>query len=136
MKETPFLDTGIFVAFLDRSDKWHGQAKALFSAPPRRLVTSVLVVSEAYSYFLHRHGEEPARGFRALLADLPGLTIEEGTLALQARTFAVLDQFRGAKLTMVDASSLAILRARKLGVAWSTDHHLGLSGAQVKPLHG
>jgi hypothetical protein len=45
----------------------------------------------------------------------------------------VLDRFRGAKLTYVDASSLAFMADRDIIRAWATDHHLGLTGAEVLP---
>ncbi len=56
-----FLDSGIFIAFLDRSDRFHSAAVELFSNPPRRSHTSLAVVSETYGWFLHRLGEEAAR---------------------------------------------------------------------------
>jgi len=56
-----FLDSGIFIAFLDRSDAYHEAAADLFADPPRRWSTSLAVVSETYGWFLHRLGEEAAR---------------------------------------------------------------------------
>ena len=53
-----FLDTGIFVAFLDRSDRYHAEATGLFAVPPRRWSTSLAVVAETYGWFLHRLGED------------------------------------------------------------------------------
>ena len=50
-----FLDSGIFIAFLNRRDRHHVQATSLFNNPPARWCTSALVRSEAYSWFLHKH---------------------------------------------------------------------------------
>jgi len=72
---TAFLDTGIFVAFLDRSDRYHTDAAALFADPPRRWCTSLAVVSETYGWFLRRLGEDAARTFRLLLTELPRLEL-------------------------------------------------------------
>ena len=71
------MDSGAFIAFLDASDRQNGAAVALFESPPPRIVTSALVVSETYSWFLHRLGEEAARRFRGCLARLPALEINE-----------------------------------------------------------
>ena len=71
-----FLDSGIFIAFLDRSDRFHAAAVELFSNPPRRCHTSLAVVSETYGWFLHRLGEEAARTFRLALADFRWLTLQ------------------------------------------------------------
>jgi hypothetical protein len=43
------------------------------------------------------------------------------------------DNAGGAKLAYVDASSLCFMERHKIKIAWSTDHHLGLTGAEVLP---
>ena len=45
----------------------------------------------------------------------------------------MLNRMRGARLTYVDASSLAFMGLHRIDTVWSTDHHLGLTGAQVLP---
>ena len=70
-----FLDTGIFIAFLDRSDHYHSAAVHLFADPPRRWYSSLAVVSETYGWFLHRLNEEAARTFRIMLNDFPRLRL-------------------------------------------------------------
>jgi predicted nucleic acid-binding protein len=128
-----FLDSGIFIALMTRKDRWHDQAAALFSGPTPRWMTSVLVVSETYSWFLHRMGEEQARTYRQLVGNLKNLKILDATVAHHADVIKVLERFRGTKLTYVDASSLVHLEQKKISIVWSTDHHLGLSGAEVLP---
>ena len=128
-----FLDSGIFVAFLDRSDRWHTAAKALFGSPPRTWCTSLLVVSETHSWFLHRLGEEPARAFQAFLRELKGVVLLEATRAHHVATLRMLTRLRGSKLTYVDASSLTFMELHGIGEAWSTDSHLRLLGARVSP---
>ena len=91
------------------------------------------MIAEAYSWFLHRHGEEAARAFRGFISVLEGLTILTVTLDDHARTLRVLDRFRGTKLTYVDAASLGWIEQRRIKTVWSTDHHLGLTGAEILP---
>lgn len=133
MKPSVFLDSGIFVAFLNQRDQWHDEAAALFAGPTPAWQSSVLVVSEAYSWFLHRMGEEAARDFLALLRQLPNLYLHEARGELHEATLKMLNRFRGSKLTYVDASSLGILERRKIRKVWSTDFHLGLTGAEILP---
>ena len=128
-----FIDSGAFIAFMDRSDQWHDQVDALFAAPPKRLLTSVLVVAETYGWMLHRMGEDSARAFRALVSSLPGLELVVADSTLLDDAGRKLDALRGRKLSLVDASSLVILEARHIPTAWGTDHHLGLEGALVTP---
>lgn len=128
-----FLDTGIFIAALSRRDQHHGQAAALFGGGQPRWYTSIPVWSEAYSWFLHRHGEEAARAFRLFVDNLTGLTLLEADTEHHRDACRMLNRMRGARLTYVDASSLAFLERHEIDTVWSTDHHLGLTGAQVLP---
>ncbi len=129
-----FLDSGIFIAFLDRSDRHHPSAARLFADPPRRWYTSLAVVSETYGWFLHRLGEEAARIFRLALAELPRLHLLPLTQDHHAAVLANLERLRGHKLTYVDASSLVFLRALRIGEVWGTDQDLALEGARVIPV--
>jgi predicted nucleic acid-binding protein len=133
VSEATFLDSGIFIAALSRRDRLHAQAVELFGRAGMRWVTSLLVVSETSSWFLHRHGEEAARNLRAFVGALTGLTILPVTLDDHERTLRILDRFRGTKLTYVDAASLSWIEQRKIKTVWSTDHHLGLTGAEIVP---
>lgn len=128
-----FVDSGAFVAFLDRSDRQHQRTVSLFRDPPRRLTTSILVVSESYSWFLHKTGEAGARTFRRLLSDLPSLTVLGADERHREAVWKKLDALRGAKLTFVDASALVHLGERRISTVWGTDHDLALEGAEVLP---
>ena len=129
-----FLDTGIFVAFLDRSDRYHQAAARLFSDPPHRWFTSLAVVSETYGWFLHRLGEEAARTFRLVLGDLPRLDLLPIDADHHAAVVRKLERLRGHKLTYVDASSLVFLSRLRIGEVWGTDRDLALEGARVLPI--
>ena len=133
MTEAAFLDSGIFIAFLNRHDQWHTQATALFSLARPRWSTSYLVIGEAYSWFLHRYGEEAARSFRAFVDKLDGLKIYDVTAEHHRQVCRMLDRLRGAKVSYVDASSLCLLERHKIRKVWSTDFHLSLTGAEVAP---
>ena len=133
MSPPVFLDSGIFIAFLNQRDRWHPQAAALFNGPRPGWCSSYLVVSEAYSWFLHRMGEEPARTFRAFLGALDGLKLLAADDAHHRQVLRMLDRFHGAKLTYVDASSLAWIERTRIRRVWATDHHLAMTGAEVHP---
>lgn len=133
MRGEVFIDSGAFIAFLVRRDHAHAQAVELFSRPPPRWSTSVLVVSETYSWFLHRLGEEPARLFRSFLEGLAGLEVLDPDAAHRQAVWKILDRLRGTRLTYVDASSLVWMAGRRIATVWSTDHHLGVEGATVGP---
>jgi len=128
-----YLDSGAFIAFLDRSDEHHEVALGLFGDPPARWCTSVAVVSETYGWFLHRLGEPEARTFRLLVDELPRLELvgldEAGHRAVAAK----LEKHRGRKLTYVDALGLVVLQQRRIRTVWGTDQDLAIEGARVAP---
>jgi predicted nucleic acid-binding protein len=129
-----FLDTGIFIAFLDRSDRHHAEAVRRFADPPRRWYSSFLVASEAYGWFLHRLGEDAARRFRVALGDLPRLELMPVDKSLHDAIAVKLDRLRGHKLTYVDAGSLVWLERLRIREVWGTDSDLALEGARVVPV--
>jgi len=129
-----FLDSGIFIAFLDRSDRYHEAAARLFSDPPRRWFSSLAVVAEAYGWFLHRLGEDAARVFRLALEDLPRLELLALDREHHAATVAALERLRGHRLTYVDASSLVFLAGLRIREVWGTDRDLSIEGARVLPV--
>ena len=70
-------------------------------------------------------GQFPAR--------LPITAAKPNSLEDHQRTLRMLERFRGAKLTYVDAASLAWIEHRKITTVWSSDRHLGLTGAEILP---
>jgi predicted nucleic acid-binding protein len=129
-----FLDTGIFIAFLDRSDRYHAAAVQLFAEPPRRWYSSLAVVSESYGWFLHRLGEEAARTFWLALGDFPRLELLPLDARVHDAALRKLERLRGHKLTYVDASSLVLMERLKIREVWGTDRDLALEGARVHPV--
>lgn len=133
MRRAVFVDSGAFIAFLVLSDRQHEDAVGLFSRPPGRWSTSVLVISEAYGWFLHRVGEGAARAFRSLLESLPSLEVLGADPAHLEEVWRKMDELRGLELGFVDASSLVWLETLGIPEVWGTDHHLAVEGARVIP---
>jgi predicted nucleic acid-binding protein len=69
-----YVDTSVFIAFLDRSDSYHPLFRRLFSNPPR-LVTSALVLAEGHGWFLRRYDTRRAIQFLSFIDELPALTL-------------------------------------------------------------
>ncbi len=123
-----YVDTSALIAFLDRSDTYHPFFRQLFSKPPR-LVTSALVVAEGHGWFLRRYDQRRAIQFLNFIGDLFVMTILPfGTEELKKANRFIL-KFGDQPLTLADAHGLAIIREHHIPICWSTDRHLGLTGA-------
>ena len=125
-----YVDTSALIAFVDRSDTHHPLFRRLFSDPPR-LLTSVLVVAEGHAWFLRRYDRTRALQFLALIEDLTPMTVESAGDAERSAATRLLRRHSDQDLTLTDALGLHFIRDRKIKTCWSTDYHLGLTGASL-----
>ena len=129
-KSSAYVDTGAFIAFLDRSDSYHDLFARLFADPPP-LWTTPLVLAEGHAWFLRRYDAPRGLQFAAFIEELPGMTISNvGHKEVQAAT-GYLRKFQDQKLTLADALGLHVINSQKLKVVWATDRHLALTGAEL-----
>ncbi len=125
-----YVDTSAWIAFLDRSDSYHDLFRTLFSDPPP-LVTSALVVAEGHGWFLRRYGQYRGVQFLNCLDVFPDLTIRAFDSDELDKASHLVKKFADQKLTLADAHGLAVMRERRTSSCWSTDRHLGLTGARL-----
>jgi predicted nucleic acid-binding protein len=124
-----YVDTSAFIALLDRSDSYNSLFKRLFADPPA-LSTSALVIAEGHGWFLRRYDQQRAVTFLSFIHELPIRIIGFDESELE-QTETVVKKFADQKLTLADAHGLAIMKAQRIAICWSTDRHLGLSGATL-----
>jgi len=126
-KTESYADTSAFIAFADKSDSHHANFKRLLSEP-RALLTSTMVVAEGHAWFLKRYDRTRALQFLAMIEEMRFLEIiPTGQRELDA-AIAILRKFSDQDLTLVDATGLGLMAARRIRSCWSTDFHLGLTG--------
>ena len=125
-----YADTAAFIAFLDRSDSHHPLFRRLFADPPQ-LVTSSLVIAEGHGWFLRRYDQRRALEFLNFVGVLPAFTIEGFDADAVLPATKVLKKFSDQKLTLADAHGLAVMTSRRITSCWSTDRHMGLTGAAL-----
>lgn len=129
-KTNAYLDTSALIAFLDRSDTYHTLFSALFSNPPP-LITTSLVIAEGHGWFLKRYDSSRALQFLSFIEELKPLEIVEVGKKLLGDGSKVLRRFSDQQLTLADACGLALMDRQKIRMCWSTDFHLGLTGATL-----
>ena len=126
-KTESYADTSAFIAFADKSDSHHALFKRLFSEPPT-LLTTTMVIAEGHGWFLKRYDRTRGLQFLAMIEEMKFLEIiPTGQRELDAAT-AILRKFSDQDLTLVDATGLGLMSARRIRSCWSTDFHLGLTG--------
>jgi predicted nucleic acid-binding protein len=130
LKTEAYVDTSALIAFLDRSDSYYPLFRRLFSSPPR-LVTSALVVAEGHGWFLRRYDRNRAIQFLNFIDDLSVLVIQPFDREELTRTNRLIRKFRDQSLTLADAHGLVMINQRRIATCWSTDRHLGLTGAKL-----
>jgi predicted nucleic acid-binding protein len=129
-KDECYVDTSALIAFLDKSDSHHPLFRRLFSTPPP-LVTSALVVAEGHGWFLRRYDQRRAVQFLAFIEELSPLTVLPFDREQLGKAAALLVKFGDQALTLADAHGLVIMAERRTRNCWSTDRHLGLTGATL-----
>ena len=128
-KYRAYLDTSAFIAFVDRSDSFHNLFRQLFSNPPI-ILTTPLVIAEGHAWFLRRYDRTKALQFLAMIDDMPLEVLELGKEE-QTGAIKILRKFSDQDLTLTDAMGLHIMQSRRIKNCWSTDFHLGLTGATL-----
>jgi len=129
-KTEAYVDTSSLIAFLDRSDSYHALFRRLFSSPPT-LVTSALVIAEGHGWFLRRYDRSRAIQFLNFIDALSVLAIQPFHQQQLTKTAMLLKKFGDQSLTLADAHGLVIINERRISACWSTDRHLGLTGAKL-----
>ena len=123
-----YADTAAFIAALDRSDSSHALFARLFADPPR-LLTSALVVAEGHGWFLRRYDRNRALQFLNFLATLPMLEVKAFDSDAIYKVARLVRKFSDQNLTLADAHGLMLMTERRIGLCWSTDRHMTLTGA-------
>jgi predicted nucleic acid-binding protein len=125
-----YVDTSALIAFADRSDTYHALFRRLFSDPPS-LVTTTLVIAEGHGWFLRRYDRYRALQFLTMIEAMEPLRVLGVGVEEQRSGSEILRKFSDQDLTLTDAVGLHVLSAQSLGVCWSTDFHLGITGVPL-----
>lgn len=125
-----YVDTSALIAFLDRSDSHHPLFRRLFSKPPS-LVTSALVIAEGHGWFLRRYDQGRALQFLNLVSELPMMAIQAFDGEELTEVTRLVKKFHDQPLTLTDAHGLVMINQHRISTCWSTDRHLGLTGARL-----
>ena len=131
-----FIDTGAWIALAATLDPFHERARRqweqLFSTGAR-LFTSVPVVLETFT-FLDRKGSRPlAIRWKDSLATVRRLKIFDCTGKELDQAWSWIDRPGLHRLSLVDATSFALMTNAKIKTAFAFDTHFAAAGFRLVP---
>lgn len=126
-----FVDTGAWLAIVDKSDSLHKQAQQIYASVIRSgsiLVTTNLVVSESYTLIQRRIGQKVAVQFLSSVQNSPRLLVIYSDSKIETDAQKFLRQYADQKFSYVDAVSFAVMKQREIVEAFAFDHHFLIAG--------
>ncbi|MGH9483805.1 MAG: type II toxin-antitoxin system VapC family toxin [Terriglobales bacterium] len=131
--ERVFVDSGAWIALAVAGDPYHAQAESgwqVLQASSARLVSSVPVMIETFTFLDRNASRDDALRWRQSVAAVRRLAIITCTARDLAAAWRELEQTRLQGLSLVDASSFVLMRARGIARAFAFDYHFTAVGFQ------
>jgi predicted nucleic acid-binding protein len=134
-----FADTSWWVAWSLPSDQRHGEALLLADhlAPGEQVLTTTLVVGEAWTFLRRRAGHQPALGFLDRIDELmlgSRLALHRVTADQESKAWRWLRRNDERAYSFVDATSFQVMRDRRLREALAFDQNFASAGfVELRP---
>jgi len=129
-----FADTSFWFALQERRDRRHDAAAALVRAGMGRVCVSNHVVGETWTLLRRRAGHAAAVGFLDRLAQLPDVEMVQVDAATEAEAWRWLRRHDERAYSFVDATSVAVMRRRRIREALAFDGDFNAAGfTEVRP---
>ena len=116
-----FVDRSFWYALQNRRDPDHEQARSIRAHGIGRVVTSVLVLGETWTLTRRRDGHRAAVAALDLVQALPDLEVEPLTDRIVKDAWSWLRRHDEREYSFVDATSFALMRARRIREALAFD---------------
>lgn len=133
-REPAFVDSGAWIALALTRDPLHAQAREqwdVLQGAAAKLHTSVPVVIETFTFLERNANRDVALAWKNSIT-------KPGTVRILPCELRHLDQAweyfrRGGlhKLSAVDATSFAIMKRARIGLAFAFDHHFAAAGFRL-----
>ncbi len=136
MKACIFVDASAWCAIADTNDSRHehaARALALFVAQRVELITSNLVLAEAYTIIRYKLGHTAAVSFLQRTRDGAFLRRAQIVAEWEEAAEDLLQQFGDQDFSYVDATSFIAMRRLRIAEAFTFDHHFLVAGFSIVP---
>lgn len=129
--ENIFVDTGAWYALADRDDGYHKDAISIYPEllkTHRGLVTSNLVVAEAYVLILNELGHPAAVEFLEKINASPRIAKVYSTEDIEKDAEETLRKYTDQDFSYADSVNFTIMKKQKIRKAFSFDKHFQTMG--------
>jgi len=136
MADEVFVDAGAWIALNDRGDQFHPSAVDYYQRllrERRLLVTTNLVIAEAYINIRRAGGYQPAMRFLDSMRQSSRLTKVYSDAELEAEAEKLLRRYADQDFSLTDAVSFALMQQRGITEAFAFDSHFATVGFVVAP---
>jgi predicted nucleic acid-binding protein len=136
MAREVFVDAGAWIAVINQRDEYHAEAAAFYERllrEKRPLVTTNLVIAEAYAMIRRYTGSQPAIGFLDSIRQSSRLTKVYSDAALEAEAEKTLRRYADQDFSLTDAVSFVVMQQRGITEAFAFDDHFATAGFVVVP---
>jgi uncharacterized protein len=131
-----FVDAGPWIALMDPHDQWRAHALRVMQSlhgAERSLVTSNLVLMEAYSALAGRVERSAIAKFRATLKSSGTIRVERVDEFMEELAWQLFMRYDDKAVGMVDCTSFAIMEQWRITEAFTFDRHFKQIGFQTLP---
>lgn len=129
--EDVFVDSSAWIALADKDDFYHKDAASNYVSifkNHRTLVTSNLVIAEAYIVLLKEMGHRAALELLERIKASPRIMKVYSNEGIEADAERILTKYSDQDFSYADAVSFAIMNRQKIKKAFSFDKHFVTAG--------
>lgn len=136
---TLYGDTGAFLAYVLKRDRWHKPAVEHFRRARDdgdRLITCDAALSETFARLRCDAGTEAVRRFRSAIEGeilASRLTIRFGDSALHAAALDIMDAYSDIVLSYPDCVGVAVAREMRTRAVFGFDNDFRILGLELEP---
>lgn len=133
-REQVYVDSGAWIALALTRDALHAQARELWELLRRegaRLFTSVPVVIETFTFLERNANRDVALAWKDSIYAPATVRILPCELRDLESSWAYFRRGGLHKLSAVDATSFAIMKRARIGLAFAFDHHFAAAGFRL-----
>ena len=116
------------------AEKLLGEQKTAIASARQEAADAVrktLVIAEGHGWFLRRYDATRGLQFLAMVEAMTPLGVVSVGRREHRAGVEILRRFSDQQLTLTDAVGMHVMGERSVGVCWSTDFHLGLTGVPL-----